>query len=303
MIDFKLESITPGDALRILNEHDDAVKAGDITNRGRKLSAIHRYSTDLKADRWFPETGETLKFQTADQILRGRNLIDGQNRLAACVDADVVIRVYVARGVAREAFSYIDGGEKRTLRDILRISREKDPGHLSAALTCFAQWDHATGRWMNGPVSTQRALNLLGADPAIRKSVERAKVLQTEERLLQVGTGAFLHRVFSDFDRELADAFLSAVAVGDRLDQGDPFLELRRLLVFNRGQKRKYSRVHMLALAIKAWNAKRNDRAMKHGSLTFKKGEAFPILEPAAHDEAAPLFPPPDDAEATPVTA
>lgn len=280
MIDFSLEEIVPSEARRILSEHDEAVAAGEITNRGRKSGAIRRYSSDIKSNQWFAETGETLKFSSNEKLLRGRNLLDGQNRLAAIIEADLPIKVYVARGVAKEAFSYIDGGEKRTLRDILRINQEQDADHLSRALAWLCQWDSETGRLKsNAAVTTQRARRFLESDPAIRKSVIKAKTMK-DSGLMSVGLAAFLHRIFSTHDAELADKFIQAVASGAKLDESDPFYMLREKLIENKGSRRKLPQRDIVALAVKAWNFKRSNRQLRQLRFSHKT-EEVPSLESA----------------------
>lgn len=277
MIEFTLEEISPAEAQRILTEHDEAVRNNEINNRGRKVVAIRKYAADQGSGRWYAETGETLKFETHDKVLRGRNLLDGQNRLAACVQSGVPLKIYVARGVAREAFAYIDGGEKRTLRDVLLISREPDADNLSRALNWLCQWDSELHKLVASPVTTQRAKNLLESDPLIHKSVTKAKQLK-ESGLLGVGMGAFLHRVFMQHDQAEADRFIAAIATGARLEESNPFFMLRQKLIENKGSRRKFPQRDIVALAIKAWNVKTTGRPMKLLKFDHKR-EEMPAIE------------------------
>lgn len=278
MIEFELEEITCIEAQRILAEHDEAVQNGEINNRARKTAAIRRYAADQRSGQWYPETGETIKFQTHDKVLRGKNLLDGQNRLAACVQAGTAIKVYVARGVNREAFAYIDGGEKRTLRDVLLISREPEAADLSRTLNWLCMWDYEGSKLGgNQAVTNQRARKLLESDPAIRKSVTVAKQLK-ESGLMSTGMGAFLHRVFSQQDQELAAEFIAAISTGARLEETNPFFILRQRLIENKGSRRKFPQRDIVALSIKAWNAKVAGRPIK--LLRFDhKHEEMPALE------------------------
>jgi hypothetical protein len=279
MITFSFETITPQDAARILREHDEAVANGEIINRPRKPNAIKRYSADMQIDQWNPETAETIKFETQERPLIGRHLVDGQNRLHACEVPGVPFRVYVARGVARESFAYIDGGERRSLRDVLRISGEPDAMALTPALKWLCQWDSENRRITSAIVTTQRARRLLESDPAIRKSVTKAKVVK-ESGLLGVGLAGFLHRIFSKHDPKLADRFIDVIATGAGLESDDPFLLLRQRLIENKGSRKKHPQKDLIALAIKAWNAKRAGRKVK--LLRYNhRSEDMPILEPA----------------------
>lgn len=278
MIAFSFETITHQEAVRILAEHDEAIERGEITNRPRKPAAVKRYAGDMQAGMWNPETAETLKFESHDKLLHGKNLIDGQNRLQAAVVSGAEFSMYVARGVAREAFAYIDGGEKRDLRDVLRISGEPDAQLLTPALKWLGQWDHDTGRLSSVKPSTQRARRILEADPAIRKSVNKAKAVK-DSALLGVGIAAFLHRIFSRHAPALADQFIDAIASGVNLKETDPFWLLRQRLIENKGSRRKHPSRDVVAMAIKAWNAKREGRTLK--LLRYNHRDEFPVLESA----------------------
>ena len=200
MLTFTLETITPSEAARILTEHDKLVKSGEIINRPRMPATWRKYQADLSNGRWYAETAEPLKFETLDQHLQGKNLIDGQNRLEACVRAGVNLEVYVARNVARRAFSYIDGGVPRNLATKLTIRGEEltpqQTTWLAAALKHLCRWDEANVKITNSPVTDQACIYLLESDPAIRKSLAKAQAVW-EQRLIGVGAATFLHRIFS----------------------------------------------------------------------------------------------------------
>lgn len=282
MIVFSFETITPTEAARILSEHDDAVNAHEIINRPRKQAAVRRYSADMQQGMWNAETAETLKFETTDKHLHGRHLIDGQNRLKAVEVSGRDVCFYIARGVAREAFGYIDGGEKRGLRDVLKISGEPDAMLLTPALKWMGQWDDANGRLTAVTPSTQRARKILESDPAIRKSVGKAKAVK-ELGLISPGIAAFLHRVFSKKDPALADAFIDALSGSGGLAEGDPFLLLHNRLVENKGSRRKHISKDVIGYCIKAWNAKRQNKPLK--LLRLHRGEQIALEPDTERDE------------------
>jgi hypothetical protein len=284
MIEFRKEILPVDECKRILAEHDEAVSAGEIINRPRKMNTARRYAFDLRTDQWYSETGESIKFQTSESILRGKNLVDGQNRLAAAILADKPLAVYVARGVERRAFSYIDGGDKRSLADALHISGESEAKILAPALKLLCLWDENAGRFSgNSSVSTQTARKLLESDPFIRKSVTKAKEVK-ESGLLTVAAAAFLHRIFSAINRQVADKFIDAIATGTRLEATDPFLILRQRLIENKGSRRKINLRDQMKLCIKAFNFKQQERSIK--ILPLKKGEEVVLESAMAADNA-----------------
>lgn len=262
MISFAFETITPELATRLLEEHDDAVLKGEIINRRRKAAAVRRIAADILSDQWFPQTGETIKFEkNGDKLIHGRHLVDGQTRLAACQQAKRPIEVWVAKGVERNAFVYIDSGDKRTLKDVLQIAGESSAAILSPALSWMSRWDADKDMLEpgNAAVTHAQAKKILEADPAIRKSAQRVQGVT----LIGKGLAAFLHRIFSRKDADLADRFIDAIATGQNLVGGDPFYVLREALIKNKASRRKSPQADLIKISIKAWNATREGRSVK----------------------------------------
>jgi hypothetical protein len=281
---FEFETITPEIARRLIEEHDNAVLNGDIINRKRNSANVRRIAGDITAGRWYPDTGDTLKFErtmrTSVTGQRGRDLVDGQTRLAAVGVAGIPIQAWIAYGVARTAFKYIDSGTRRSLKNVLETGREQDAAILAPALQWLTRWDFEAGTWSTShPGTYAEAMAMLETDPAIRKSAHRVRIMveKTKSKLLGKGLAAFLHRIFAKDDEDLADAFLDALMTGENLHVGDPYHVFREKLIANSTSRRKILPKELIGLSIKAWNAVREGRRMKQ--LKFNPGtEAFPVL-------------------------
>ena len=85
-------------------------------NRNRPLSpgAARRYEFEFVAGD-FVVTGDTIKFG------RSGELLDGQHRLQACVDADKPFSTHVVFGIDDAVFDVLDAGKVRTRADALAI--------------------------------------------------------------------------------------------------------------------------------------------------------------------------------------
>ena len=118
MIESVVETITPAKAREYLKKN---------TNNYRKMSraTIRSYAEDIKNGRW-QLNGETIVF--------GKNgvLKDGQNRLAAIVQANKSADILVVRGVDDSVNTY-NIGKKRTDVDILNAEGFDCDGTLIAA--------------------------------------------------------------------------------------------------------------------------------------------------------------------------
>src|SRR6266436_233722 len=106
-------------------------------NRPAKPSKIKQFASDMAAGNW-PLTGDTIKFSTDGRLL------DGQNRLKACVKCAIAFRTHVAFGIEDEAFVRLDQGRNRTGSDALVIAGYQNTAALSSAV----RWAHLieTGR-------------------------------------------------------------------------------------------------------------------------------------------------------------
>lgn len=111
-------TITPDLAKRMLEMN--------IGNRA-PVERRHDYAKWMKEGAW-GLTGSTIVF--ADD----GTLLDGQNRLMACVEAGVPFQSYVVFGVSRSTFAMIDRGKMRGPRDALSIMGVKNNTHVASAL-------------------------------------------------------------------------------------------------------------------------------------------------------------------------
>jgi hypothetical protein len=241
--------IDPATAGKVLFERNSV-------NRPRKPNKVQQFADDLSSQRW-GLTGDTIKFGTDGQLL------DGQNRLAACVRANVPLLTHVVFGIDPALFGRMDIGKPRNAADVLHIAGFKYASTLAAAL----RWAH-----------------LLDTDPTNRETFQPDFVLALArnqyadiEPFLKFGreinsqfahpagqTAALIYK-FAKSDEIKAKDFVRAWKKGDRNGQYKIIEEMQSLLhsqkVNNNG------RIHELARAsiiIRAWNIfKQNQKGSK----------------------------------------
>ena len=112
-VTINIERITPDIAA-------DMLKA-NVRNRDMKNEPLKKA---IDGNEWLLN-GATIVF-SADGVL-----LDGQNRLKACVDSDTPIDVIVVRGISEEAQQTMDVGAKRNLRDWAKMN-----GYPNVVLAC-----------------------------------------------------------------------------------------------------------------------------------------------------------------------
>lgn len=102
-----LETITPA----ISQAYLDTMKLNRRLNDDR----VDLYAKDILNDRWDSTTGESIKFNE-----RG-DLIDGQHRLNAVVEAGKAIQILVVRGCSEASQAVIDSGQARSSAQSLQL--------------------------------------------------------------------------------------------------------------------------------------------------------------------------------------
>lgn len=97
-------------------------------------------------------------------------------------------------------------------------------------------------------------------------------------RLVPFSILAGCHYLFAEKDRKAADKMVEDVVGGAGLTEGDAVHVFRERMVDNAASKAKLSETCIAALFIKAWNARREGKEVRH--LRYKEGgnrpEAFP---------------------------
>jgi hypothetical protein len=101
--------ITSQVAEAILRDRND-------NNRRKRPTKIRRFSEHMTSPSGWGLTGDTIKFGKSGLLL------DGQNRLSACVRAGVPFRTHVVFGIDDNAFPFIDTNAVRTNPDTLQIA-------------------------------------------------------------------------------------------------------------------------------------------------------------------------------------
>lgn len=243
-------------------------------NRGIRPQVVGAYARDMAAGRWHL-TGDPIRFD------EDGNLIDGQHRLYAILEANVPIWSYIVRGVKKEAFYAIDSGIKRTMGDELTFAGEKNAIALAAAIHQLMRYErNIMDKGTSLKATRAEYMEELEKHPEIRDSIHFG---QMTKNILRHSIGTALHYLFSRKDQVLADEFFIKLAQGTNLEEGDPIYLLReRLMRENiKGGKTRMVPREVIAIVIKAWNAKRKNE--KPRSLRWRGNgegaEEFPVIQ------------------------
>lgn len=106
----------------------------NINNRPRKTQKIIEYKRDMQIDNW-SLTGDTIKFGT-DGFLK-----DGQNRLAACIQAQTPFTTHVLFGIDPNTFHHMDTGKNRGADDVLAIMGVRNSKKVAQTIKFLLNWE------------------------------------------------------------------------------------------------------------------------------------------------------------------
>jgi hypothetical protein len=242
----KVEMITPERAEQLLSSN--------TINRGISGSVVEKYFRDMRDGRWLLN-GQTIKLTASGQ------LIDGQHRLEAVKKARRPFPAIVVEGVPEACIGSLDFGHKRSLGEILRDRGEVNTASLASALRWLWMIKHEVVLAAKISPTNGEMLQLLDKYPNIRVGQKHAPGLR---EFLGSGVTAALHFMFSQKDATKAEEFFERLIDGVALQSTNPVYQLRERLIKIRASHRvRVAEAERVALAIKAWNAYREDRPIQ----------------------------------------
>lgn len=249
----RVEMVTPERAEQLL--------ALNTINRGISGSVVDKYARDMRDGRW-RLNGQTIKLTTSGQLL------DGQHRLEAVKKARRAFPAIVVEGVPESCLASLDIGHKRSLGEILRDRGEVNTASLASALRWLWMLKHEVILAANTSPTNGEMLELLELHPDIRNGRRYAASLRD---FMGSGITAALHFVFSEKNADQADAFFERLVDGVELASTSPIYQLRERLIKIRASHRiRTAEAERVALAIKAWNAFRENRPLQQLSWRTK---------------------------------
>lgn len=258
-ITYRTETIKPERAIELLE--------GNTHNRDLKQSHVEKLAQIMRLGQW-ELNGESIK-------INGTNILDGQHRLWACVEADVAFTTLVIRGLKKHVQKTVDTGMIRTGAHHFQMEGETYASLLSHTVAKIMAHDEGCARIRTG-VSNISLEDYLKENPDIREFVNHYGA--SSMKIMPRAIAAAAHYIFSRIDPEEADEFMGNVIEGVGLKKETPQLCLREKLIRDMTAKRKIPADVKYALVIKAWNLSRKGKKCKR--LVFMTGgdksEPFP---------------------------
>lgn len=232
--------LTPSDAAELLEHNTE--------NRPLSQQHVQRIARQIIDGKW-KFNGDSIKVSESGDVL------DGQHRCWAVLEAKQPVETIIVRGIKRDAFATIDTVRKsRSGGDTLALCGASLYRNVVAAAL---QW---LLRWQRGVLTEYKIpqnkiensdIELAHRDnPQMIQAVERAMKLRT---LGNPALIAFLYYVLSNRNSDLAERMISTLEDPSAVGVNDPFFRLRAY--FTADHHKKKDPIVTIALAFKAINA------------------------------------------------
>lgn len=248
-------------------------------NRNAKSAKITTYARDMRAGRW-NYTGESIKFDVTGRLL------DGQNRLLACIAAGVPFVTAVTYDLDPAAQLQMDTGAARTAGDALKINGYPNANNLASAIAVLVAWEsgkitHAMSISGGSRTSLTHAEVIKYADDHqdLNDFIALGRSVGKELRLPASACIATVYRLHQ-IDADDAAEFFSRIVDHRSYGRGDPVVALgvRCRLLAEQGTTvpRGSTAIYLI---VKAWNAFRAHEKL-HSIILQRSGHWLTIPHP-----------------------
>lgn len=269
-VQFSVETITPEIAEKLLEN----VREGSVNDE----KAIQAYVRAMRSKTWLIN---------GMPIILGRNgeVLDGIQRLHACVEADVPFSTFVARNVRADTLHTVDQHRRRSYKAVLDARGEKHPGGLIRLMSKLIRIENGILGMQNLSISWPRLDRVLDSNTLLRDAIE----MSTEARNAKLHSTARHAVVFMGLAAGHAEAvkeFLNSIRSWASYPMDHPGRMLAMQLDITSGDE---DLDENLALAIMAFNdIVAGKRVRKPYKWKPNYGKASPDASKAKIRELAP---------------
>lgn len=263
-------TLTPQDAMLMLESNS--------SNRPLNDQHVRRIARQIIDGKW-RFNGDTIKLST------GNDILDGQHRLWAIIEAKVPVETIVVRGIEPDAFATIDTLRKpRSGADVLALlGATHHRVVLSTALQWLTRWQRKCLEEYRAPVNRIENSDVEQAfrdNPGMARAAEAANKLRG---LANPGLIAFFYFVLTNRNPDLAERMMHTLENPAGVGINDPFFRLRGYFTSDKARKDPLTTI---ALMIKATNIAYKGGEVRNLSWRTQGSfpEPFPTLEVGHYD-------------------
>lgn len=232
----------------------------NTNNRGIKKHKITQYAKDMADGAWNPDASD-VKFD------KDGYLIDGQNRLLACIQADVPFPTLVRTGLDPDAFNYIDTGAVRTTGDVFKRAGVTDYFAVASAVSLRARYESILEAGQSViekrlPLTRHEALVYFTEHPQMEKFANLGRSMYGTAPGITRAVWIAGLSMFAEKDEEQTRRFAAQFIAGEAVPQLVALMRYAMQATPQAGVKYRNSGLRHLTAVIKTWNAFRQDKEL-----------------------------------------
>ncbi len=193
-------------------------------------------------------------------IAEDEQVLDGQHRLFAIIEAGKPIQSLVVYGITPEAFRTIDTGIVRSGADALCLHYHDRQKYLVEAVASAVQWCARLERGaLRGKekVGNTGVIEYVSEHESMFQCAEELAGYPHEARPISLGCGTALYEMFSRKHQEQASTFMRGFFTGEELTRTDPEYLLRGAFIRDAERVAKFPLTIRMRMVIKGWNWRR----------------------------------------------
>lgn len=256
--------VTPKLAAAYLNRNKN--------NRKINTKIVAKYAADIKNNKWKEDTGELIKISTDG------NLIDGQHRLSAIVEAKKSIFLHIAFDVSPDVFDILDTGKPRSAADVFHMQGVNYSTQLPSMISTFLRLE--SGKFPNREIFTNQRVYSEYLDNSAYWDSLAIKTYSFYLSFSKILPPSVIGGVYAHIDKnknkEMQEGFIKQLCTGVDI-KNKTMITLRNVLISDKMKKRnKMNNTEKVSLIIRAWNAFIVGRELKRLSVTSSK---FPVTK------------------------
>ncbi len=222
-------------------------------NRPVRRKQVAFYADEIKRGDWVVN-GQAIV------IAENEDILDGQHRLLAVIDAGCSIQSLVVYGVDKAAFATMDTGIARSGTDALVLNFRDMPVAIVQATAVAAQWCTNLERLnirSKIRLSNTDIIKYVQKHPSLFQCAETLASYPKEARPLSLGIGTALYEIFSRKKEDLADRYMRSLYTGENLQRTDVEYLLRTAFQKDALRTAKFSAANKVRMVVKGWNWRR----------------------------------------------
>jgi hypothetical protein len=240
-----LETITPESATNWLraNQHNRPVRRRHVAFLAQEI---------IKGN--WQVNGQPIVISEREEVL------DGQHRLMAIIEAGRQIQSLVVYGIEEAAFKTIDTGAVRTGADALTLEfPEASIGTMKAASTAVVWCKRLEDGRLNNfrRVSNTETIEYVKQHPSLIQCIERVQSYPHDNRPLSIGCGGALFEMFARRSSDLADDYMHKLYTGEAIGTDNVEWHLRAAFIRDANSRRKLPTIDKVRMVVKGWTHRR----------------------------------------------